>query len=122
MSKSNNKDPDLQCFHLFLAREQRGEIADELNQAMQKCINEVTEACFERGGTNKATLTVQVTFKMDQKDKVMETHVDFDTKMPKKLRGRTGMYFVDGDGHLTRENPMQSSFADELAEHRAKNR
>lgn len=110
-------DADINSFHSLMLRLEGGALNDELTKLVHKCVQEVSDACLDRGGVHKASLKLSLEFKMDQKDKVVEIQASVDEKMPKTPRGRAGMFYVTADGKLSRENPRQMSF-DELEQRR----
>ena len=103
-------DQSLQRFNTLLPQLEGGRLNDEMTEAVQRCVQEISDACLDRGGVHKASLTLTLTFKMDQKDKVVEIEASLVEKMPKAPRGRAGMYYC--------ENPRQMSFDDELQKRR----
>lgn len=118
--EQNNKDSDLKRFGLLVARLEGGALEDTLSEEMRECVREVSDACLDRGGKQKASLTLKLEFVIDQKDKVVEIYTDVQKKLPKAPRGRGGMFYADSDGGLTRENPRQITFEDELEKKRLK--
>lgn len=118
---TNDKSQDLRSFHSLLTRLEGGALNEELTQAMKKCVQEISDACLDRGGAHKASVILKLEFKMDQKDKVVEVTASVDEKLPKAPRGRGGLFFCDADGNLTRENPRQLTLEDELARRRLEN-
>lgn len=115
-------DADINSFHSLITRLEGGALNDELTELVRKCVREISDACNDRGGTHKASLKLNLEFKMDQKDKVCEIQASVDEKMPKTPRGRAGMFYVTADGRLSRENPRQMSFDDELERRRQQQR
>lgn len=89
-----------------------------LNESMKKVIQEISDACMDRGGVHKGSITLKLEFKMDQKDKIVEIFPTVDEKLPKAPLGRAGMFWVNGDGTLSRENPRQLTLDDELEKRR----
>jgi len=116
----SDKDIDLKSFHMLLTRLESGGLAEELTEKMKKCVTEISDAAFDRGGKHKASLAVKIEFSLDAKDRIIEVSADISEKYPKAPRGRGGMFFADSDGNLTRENPSQMSFEDELQRKRLK--
>jgi hypothetical protein len=114
----SNKDSDLKVFHLFLARLQNGAINDLLTEAMQKAIEEVSNACMDRGGKHKSTVTFKIDFIMSQKDRILEIDCDINEKHPKVPLGRVGVFFVGNDFFPAREDARQMTLEDELARKR----
>lgn len=113
-----DKDQDLSSFHSFIMRLDGGGLNDELSELMKKCVREISDACLDRGGVQKASMTLKLEFKMDQKDKVVEIYPTVDEKLPKAPKGRVGMFFARADGSFTRENPRQLTLDDELERQR----
>lgn len=116
----SHKDQDLKSFHSFLLKLENGVLNEHLTEAMKKAIEEISDACMDRGGKHKATIALKIEFIMDQRDKVLEVNTDLDTKLPKAPRGRAGMFFVGQDGFPSRENPRQLTLEDELERQRLK--
>lgn len=108
----------LRQFNTFITQLEGGALNEELTAAMKKCVEEISDACLDRGGVHKASLVLKLDFVMNHKDKIVEVSADINEKYPKAPRGRAGMFFCDKDGNLTRENPRQMSFEDELAKKR----
>ena len=108
----------LRQFNTFITQLEGGALNEELTAAMKKCVEEISNACLDRGGVHKASLVLKLDFVMNHKDKIVEVTADINEKYPKAPRGRAGMFFCDKDGNLTRENPRQMSFEDELAKKR----
>lgn len=121
MSQSENaqpKDQDLRHFNTFLLRLEGGALEEELSQKLKAAVREISDACADRGGKHTASITLKLSLMMDQKDKVIEVSAEINEKMPKAPRGRAGLFFCDADGNMTRENPRQMSFDDELQRRR----
>lgn len=108
----------LRQFNTFITQLEGGALNEELTAAMKKCVEEISDACLDRGGVHKASLVLKLDFVMNHKDKIVEVTADINEKYPKAPRGRAGMFFCDKEGNLTRENPRQMSFEDELARKR----
>jgi len=115
---TENKDVDLKSFHMLLTRLETGALNQELTDAIHQAVREISDACLDRGGKHKSTITLKLEFAMDYKDKIVEITADVATKFPKAPRGRGGMFYCNSDGHLLRENPRQLTLDDELAEKR----
>lgn len=116
-----NRDADLRSFHSFISKLEGGALNEELTEKIKLAIQEISDACLDRGGKHKATVTLKLDFVMDHKDKIVEVYTDITEKMPKAPRGRAGMYFCDSEGNLTRENPRQLTLEDELERQRLRN-
>lgn len=112
-----SNDHLLRQFSTFITQLEGGALNEELTAAMKKCVEEISDACLDRGGSHKASLVLKIDFTMNHKDKIVEVQADINEKYPKAPRGRAGMFFCDKDGNLTRENPRQMSF-DELSQRR----
>lgn len=108
------KDQDLNSFHSLMLRLQGGAINDLMTKAVAKAVQEVADACADRGGKHKATVTLSLEFTMDQKDRTVEIHPKVDEKHPKVPLGRAGIYFVGSGGRLLRESPRQLTIEDEF--------
>jgi len=115
---TSHKDVDLKSFHMLLTRLEGGALNEELTREIHKAVQEISDACLDRGGKHKASVTLKLDFVMTQKDKIVEVEADIQTKLPKTPRGRAGMFFCNEHGHLLRENPRQLSLDDELAKKR----
>ena len=110
-------DQALQHFHTLLPQLEGGRLNEELTEALRKAVSEIADACADRGGVHKASVTLKLDFQMNQKDGFVEIEASITEKMPKATRGRAGIFFCDAHGNLTRENPKQMTF-DEVAERR----
>ena len=111
----------LRNFNTFITQLEGGALNEELSERVRECVREISDACCDRGGTHKSTLTLKLEFVMNHRDKIVEIYPDVTAKHPKAPRGRAGMYFTDAEGNLTRENPQQMTFDDELKRKRAEN-
>lgn len=122
MSQSENmppaKDQDLRHFNTFLTRLEGGALNEELSELLHKAVQEISDACLDRGGKHSASITLKVQLTMDAKDKVIEVSADVSDKMPKAPRGRGGLFFAGRDGFLSRENPRQQDMFDDLQRRR----
>lgn len=107
-------DEDLKKFHSLITRLEGGALNEELTELVQKACSEIADACADRGGTHSASVSLKLNFSMNYKDKIVEITADVSDKMPKAPRGRGGMFFIDAEGNLTRENPRQLTLDDEL--------
>lgn len=115
---SNHKNNLLKNFISVLGQLEGGRLQEELSEEMRSCIQEISDACLDRGGTHKASLTLKLDFIMNQQDKIVEVKADVVKKIPKAPRGRAGVYWCDSEGNLTRENPRQLHFDDEIERRR----
>ena len=113
------KDQSLNTFALFIQQLEGGALHEELTEKIKEAVSEIADACFDRGGAHKSTVTLKLDFAMNQKDRIVEVGADIVTKYPKAPRGRAGMFFCSADGTLTREDPRQRTFDDELERRRA---
>lgn len=113
-----SNDNLLRQFNTFITQLEGGALNEELTEKIQECIKEISDACCDRGGKHKASVTLKIDFSMDQKDQLVEIECDLKTKIPQTPRGRGGIFFTDSQGNLTRENPKQRSFDDELERQR----
>jgi len=96
-----SKDTDLRQFNTLLCKLEGGALNEELTEAMKKAVREISDACMDRGGVHKASITLKLEFKMDQKDKIVEISAEINEKLPKAQRPRGGLYFTDSEGNLT---------------------
>lgn len=100
-------EPVVRPFSEFLLQQQYGRTHDELGTALHDLIAAVRET----GKAGKLTLTIDVK-PLGARDGHQLLVADVvTTKMPQGERP-TSMYFVDGDGNLTRTDPTQLSFND----------
>lgn len=111
-------DKNLQHFNTLITQLEGGALNEALSEEIRKVVSEISDAAMDRGGVQKGSVTLKLDFKIDQKDKIIEVQADVKTKVPQTPRGRAGMFWCDSDGNLTRENPHQMSFDDELARRR----
>lgn len=111
-------DEDLKHFNQLITKLEGGALNEELSERIKKCCSEIADACLDRGGTHKASVSLTLDFVMNHKDKIVEVTASLSEKLPKAPRGRAGMFFMDKDGNLTRENPRQMTFEDELSRRR----
>lgn len=110
----NDKDRLLRSFNTLIAHLEGGALNAELTETVKKCVQEIADACHDRGGTHKSTLILKIDFQMNYKDRIVEVFADINEKFPKAPRGKAGMFFCDAEGNLTRENPRNLTFEDEL--------
>ena len=115
------EDQNLNNFSLFIQQLEKGALHDELSENIKKCVKEIADACCDRGGKHKATLTLKVDFVMNQQDKFVEVTADVKTKVPEAPRGRGGIFFAHDDGSLTRQDPNQRTFDEVMTKRLAKN-
>lgn len=112
------KDVDLRKFHSLLSKLEGGALNEALSEMLNKAVKELSDACLDRGGTHKASITLTLNLEMNQKDKIVEITAEIKDKMPKAPRGRAGMFWCDSEGNLVRENPRQLTLEDELERQR----
>lgn len=110
----SNQNQLLRNFNTMITQLEGGALNEDLSEKIRECVREISDACLDRGGTHKASVTLKLEFVMNQKDKVVEIYPDIQSKLPKAPRGRGGLYFCDSEGNLTRENPRQMDLMDEL--------
>lgn len=55
----SNRDADLKSFHSMLLKLDGGGINDELTEKMKECCREIADACLDRGGKHRASLTLK---------------------------------------------------------------
>lgn len=115
---SGPTDADLRNFSTMIVRLEGGALNEELSEVVKKAVKEISDACADRGGTHKSTITLSLEFVMNQKDKVVEVTAAIGEKYPKAPRGRAGMFFADKDGNMTRNSPHQMTIEDELQKRR----
>lgn len=111
-------DNDLKRFNMLIQNLEGGALNDELSDEVRNCVQEIADACADRGGTHEASITLTLKFSMNHKDKIIDVVAGLSKKLPKAPRGRAGSFWCDGDGNLTRENPRQMTFEDELRKKR----
>lgn len=112
------RDAELQHFPELIRQLDGGALAEELSDLVQKCVTEISDACYDRGGKHTSSMTLRLDFSMSQKEKIVEIGVDVQSKFPKAPRGRAGIFFADAKGRLTREDPRQRSMMEELEKSR----
>lgn len=117
MSNMTPQDKNLNTFSLFIQHLEKGSLHSDLTDQVQECVNKIAEHAAEYGGTHKAKLTIEIEFKLNDGDRVVEVQANSKTNLPKKKRGRGGLFFCHPDGHLTLQDPRQRSF-DEILERR----
>lgn len=113
-------DQNLRYFNTFITQLEGGALNEQLSEAIRECVSEIADACCDRGGTHKSSITLKIDFKMNHKDRFLEVEADFNSKLPKTPRGRGGIFFCDADGNLTRQDPRQLELTDELERKRMK--
>jgi len=113
-----NQDADLRQFNTMIVRLEGGALNEEMTEAVKRAIKEISDACLDRGGTHKASVTLRLDFVMSQKDKIVEITADVQEKHPKAPRGRAGVFFCNSEGELMRNSPHQMTIEDELQKRR----
>ena len=81
-----------------------GRLNDELTESMQRCISEISDACADRGGKHKASITLTLNFTMDSKDKLGEIEAAL---AEKKVQAARPDYEADLS---TAKNPKDGKF------------
>lgn len=94
----------------FLQSNRRGEIPSEADAAM----TDILAALREFGGKAKMTLTLNFSF---TKSGQIEIKPDFKVEKPRRAMS-SGLYFADDDGNLTRTDPKQDDWVDDLSDRR----
>ncbi|MGA0617549.1 hypothetical protein [Paracoccus sp. KR1-242] len=95
----------------FIQSFRRGELLETGDQKM----TELIEAIRETGGSG--SLTFKASFKMNKAGQI-EVEPDIQIKKPTRSMG-SGIYFATDDGRLTRSDPNQMEFGDQLAPRRS---
>ena len=95
----------------FIQGFRRGELLETGDQKM----TELVEAIRETG--NGGSLTLKVGIKVNKAGQ-LEIVPDITIKKPTRSMG-TGIYFATDDGRLTRRDPNQMDFVDELERRRS---
>ena len=113
-------DSQLKNFNTFLVQLEGGALVEELGEAMRECVREIQDAATDNGGTHSSKLTLDLTFKINHKDRYVEIYPEFKTKLPKLPRGSRAIFFADADGNFTREDPRQLTIEDEMEKQRKK--
>jgi hypothetical protein len=94
----------------FLQTNRRGEIPTEADAAMAA----ILAALREHGGKGKLTLTMNFSL---TKSGQIEIKPDLKSEKPRRAMS-SGLYFADEDGNLTRTDPNQGDWVDEIATRR----
>lgn len=115
-------DQNLKNFNTFITQLEGGALNEQIGEAIRECVSEISDACADRAGTHKASVALKLDFVMNHKDKIVEVSADLQTKLPKTPRGRGGLFWCDAEGNLTKQNPHQMSFEDELERKRNESR
>lgn len=96
----------------FLQSFRRGELIREANDQLEELIRAVKDT----GG--KGEITLKLPFKINDAGQIECVPV-VSMKRPRRPMG-TGIYFATEDGQLTRRDPDQEDFLDELDERRTR--
>lgn len=110
MAKTSKPGVQPITFIGFLQSNRRGEIPAEADAAM----TDILAALREHGGKAKLTLTMNFSF---TKSGQIEIKPDLKIEKPRRAMS-SGLYFADDDGNLTRTDPNQQDWVDELAPRR----
>lgn len=94
----------------FLSSFRRGELIDRADVALAELVEAVAETGM--GGALTITLPVKV-----NKAGQLEITPKMEVKKPRPALG-TGIYYVSEDGRLTRHDPAQADWVDDLAARR----
>ncbi|SFY22927.1 hypothetical protein SAMN04244548_03167 [Paracoccus pantotrophus] len=95
----------------FIQGFRRGELLETGDQKL----SELIEAIRETG--NRGSLSMKVSIKVNKAGQ-LEVVPDITIKKPTRSMG-TGIYFATDDGRLTRRDPNQMDFEDELERRRS---
>lgn len=95
----------------FIQGFRRGELLEHGDQKLAELIEAIQQS--GQGGS----LTLKITIKPNKAGQ-LEAQPDLTTKKPTRSLG-TGIYFATDEGRLTRRDPNQMDFEDELAPRRA---
>lgn len=96
----------------FLQTFRRGELIAEADEQF----GELMAAIRRTGG--KGDITIKLPFKVNEAGQI-ECVPQLSTRKPRKPLG-TGIYYVTDEGRLTRRDPSQDDFLDELDVRRAR--
>lgn len=99
-------------FLKFLQSFRRGELLREANEQLEELIRAVKET----GG--KGELNLKLPFKINEAGQI-ECIPQVAIKRPRRPMG-TGIYFATEDGTLTRRDPDQEDFLDDLEDRRSR--
>lgn len=107
MAKTTKPAPQAITFIGFLQSNRRGEIPAEADAAM----TDILTALREHGGKAKMTLALNFSF-----TKAGQIEIKPDLKVEKPRRAMSsGLYFADDDGNLTRTDPNQGDWVDDIS-------
>lgn len=111
MAKTTKPTPQAISFIGFLQSNRRGEIPAEADAAM----TDILAALREHGGKGKLTLTMNFSF---TKSGQIEIKPELKSEKPRRAMS-SGLYFADDDGNLTRTDPKQDDWVDDLSTRRS---
>lgn len=103
-----SQTPDLESFQLFFGTLAHGEAHEDATDELRELLLKLREAAQAQRNKVKGTLTIKLTFAVDESDHVL-TSYQIEKKTPPKKRP-TDMAFVTKSGHLTTQNPNQEHF------------
>lgn len=103
--------PQAITFIGFLQSNRRGEIPNEADAAM----TDILTALREHGGKAKMILSLNFSF---TKSGQIEIKPDLKVEKPRRAMS-SGLYFSDDDGNLTRTDPNQGDWVDDIASRRS---
>lgn len=87
-----------------------GAVLHDAGKALQECVQAV------RDTGKPATLTFKIKVEPDKTDETVVTlQPDIDVKLPRKPRAK-GIFYMDAQGRLTKEDPRQTEMELERAE------
>lgn len=110
MAKTTKAPPQAITFIGFLQSNRRGEIPAEADAAM----TDILTALREHGGKAKMTLALNFSF---TKSGQIEIKPDLKVEKPRRAMS-SGLYFSDDDGNLTRTDPNQGDWVDDISTRR----
>ena len=110
MAKTTKPSTQPITFLGFLQTNRKGEIPAEADAAM----TDILAALREHGGKGKLTITLNFSF---TKSGQIEIKPDLKSEKPRRAMS-TGIYFADDDGNLTRSDPNQPDWVDDIAARR----
>ena len=110
MAKTTKAAPQAITFLGFLQTNRRGESPAEADAAL----TDILAALREHGGKAKMTLTLNFSL---TKSGQIEIKPDLKVEKPRRAMS-SGLYFSDDDGNLTRTDPNQSDWVEDIASRR----
>ena len=103
------RDPDeTRTFSNFLARCEEGVLDNDLTEKLSEIVKTLRQRQRDYGGKPVASLSLEVSFKLD--DGMIEVRTGVKVKVPKEVRGRT-LLFPSANDLLTSRNPRQRELA-----------